>query len=94
MYSMGAYYGIGNHMTEVMLAPKLPVGLLYEWIVACLVCFSVGFGKLGMTMYILEVQDRTYKWGKYILLGAVGVNVSELLFSATHAAQVIMEKGS
>ncbi|KAJ5612618.1 hypothetical protein N7510_005812 [Penicillium lagena] len=74
LYSIAAYYGAGNHIWIVERAPKLSSALLFLWITANLVCFSVGFAKLSMTMYILEVQDRTYKWGKWILLGAVGVN--------------------
>lgn len=58
------------------MAPKISDGMLYEWVVANTVCFSVGFGKIGMLMYILDVQDRTYKLGKWILIGAVAVNVS------------------
>lgn len=35
-------------------------------------------------MYILDVQDRTYKLGKWILLAAVGGNVRDHCYHYTH----------
>jgi hypothetical protein len=44
-----------------------------------LICFSLSFAKFGVAMYILDVQDRVAtRMGKWLLLGAVGLNVSYL----------------
>lgn len=36
---------------------------------------SIGFAKIGITLFILEVQGPAYRFGKWFLIGALGLNV-------------------
>lgn len=76
LYTFAALYGLGNHIEIAMYAPKLTTALLFEWIAANTISYSCFFGKLSALTYILEVQDRTNKIGKSILIGLLVVNVS------------------
>lgn len=58
-----------------MFAPTLSDALLFEWIAANTISYSVFFGKLSALMYILDVQNRTNNIGKWILIGTVALNV-------------------
>ncbi|KAH8588349.1 hypothetical protein B0O99DRAFT_693511 [Bisporella sp. PMI_857] len=73
-YTLAALYGLGNHIGIVMFAPKLSDALLFEWIAANTISYSVFFGKLSALLYILEIQDRTNKMGKWILISTVALN--------------------
>ena len=75
LYTLAAVYGLGNHTDIAEQSPRLPKAILFEWIAANTISFSVGFAKISTMVYILDVQRRTYKWGKYVLMFAVGVNV-------------------
>ncbi|RAK99750.1 uncharacterized protein BO80DRAFT_446088 [Aspergillus ibericus CBS 121593] len=75
LYCLSASYGLGNHITIVYDAPKLTTALLFEWIAANTICFSVWFAKLSTAIYILEVQGHTNKIGKWLLIVTLSVNL-------------------
>ena len=60
-------------MAVVAEDPHLLDALLYEWIAANTVSFSVGFAKLGAMFYILDVQRGTNRHGRWALFFAVGM---------------------
>ena len=72
---MAALDGLGNHLSIVATDPYLADSLLYEWIAACTISFSVGFAKLSAMCYILDVQRRTHGYGRWALFVFVGGNV-------------------
>ncbi|MCJ1318994.1 hypothetical protein MMC15_004326 [Xylographa vitiligo] len=71
---MAALDGLGNHLSIVATDPYLADSLLYEWIAACTISFSVGFAKLSAMCYILDVQRRTHGYGRWALFVFVGGN--------------------
>lgn len=45
-------------------------------IIASLIAFiSMGFSKLSATFFILQLQDKIYKYRSWFLLGVTGLNV-------------------
>ncbi len=76
IYTLAARDGLGNHMTVVAKDPDLPEALLFEWIAAVTISFSVGFAKLGAMFYTLDLQRRTYQAGRWALFIAIAVTVS------------------
>ncbi|MCJ1417264.1 hypothetical protein MMC32_003606 [Xylographa parallela] len=74
LYVMAALDGLGNHLKIVATDPYLADSLLYEWIAACTISFSVGFAKLSAMCYILDVQRRTHGYGRWALFVFVGGN--------------------
>lgn len=55
--------------------PSLPTAVLFEWIAAVTISFSVGFAKLGAMCFILDVQRRTHENGRRTMFVFIGVNV-------------------
>ena len=39
---------------------------------------SIGFAKIGITLFILEVQGPAYRFGKWFLIGALCLNVCKI----------------
>ena len=75
MFTIAAAYGLGNHLRIVELSPHLPDAILYKWVAAVLDSFSIGFVKLSVLSYLLDIQGPTHRLGRWILYLAVSINV-------------------
>ena len=74
-YTMAAAFGIGNHIQVILLAPNLAYGTMWEWVAAATISFSLCAAKTSVMLYILTIQDRTHKIGRWVLWTAIIVNV-------------------
>lgn len=55
--------------------PIVFLALTLPKIAAAMGAISIGFAKIGITLFILEVQGPAYRFGKWFLIGALGLNV-------------------
>ncbi|KAL4783632.1 hypothetical protein BJX76DRAFT_357780 [Aspergillus varians] len=74
LYCLAAKYGLGNHQSIVATAPHIDTALLFEWIAANTIYFSIAFAKISILMFILQVQGNANRFGKWLLIVVVTVN--------------------
>jgi hypothetical protein len=55
--------------------PLVFISLVLPKVAAATGAISIGVAKIGIILFILEVQGNTYRFGKWFLLGTLGLNV-------------------
>lgn len=53
----------------------------YRFTSFALMLLSISFARLGVLMYIFEVQGKVYRMGRILLLAVIAINVGLFSFS-------------
>ena len=78
LVAVGVSYGMGNHMTVIVETggvESAEKALMWFWIGAFFAVLSLGISKVAACVFLVEVQSRRHRTGRWFLYFVAASNV-------------------